>query len=80
MLSMITSQAISISSVLGSMSRSLQLLNILSMFDTWGMESYLKTLPFIYSNFYVADVCMTVPSGKLICPPTGFVILHFEVQ
>ena len=44
------------------------------------MESYLKTLPFIYSNFYVADVCMTVPSGKLICPPTGFVILHFEVQ
>ena len=27
-----------------------------------------------------ADVCMTVPSGKLICPPTGFVILHFEVQ
>ena len=23
---------------------------------------------------------MTVPSGKLICPPTGFVILHFEVQ
>ena len=32
MLSMITSQAISISSVLGSMSRSLQLLNILSMF------------------------------------------------
>ena len=36
MLSMITSQAISISSVLGSMSRSLQLLNILSMFDIQG--------------------------------------------
>ena len=39
-----------------------------------------RFIPFIYSNFYVADVCMTVPSGKLICPPTGFVILHFEVQ
>ena len=49
MLSMITSQAISISSVLGSMSRSLQLLNILSMFDihlrvlvrwcSWGFQS-----------------------------------------
>ena len=72
MLSMITSQAISISSVLGSMSRSLQLLNILSIVP--------RFIPFIYSNFYVADVCMTVPSGKLICPPTGFVILHFEVQ
>ena len=36
MLSMIISQAISISSVLGSMSRSLQLLNILSMFDIQG--------------------------------------------
>ena len=39
-----------------------------------------RFIPFIYSNFYVADVCMTVPSDKLICPPTGFVILHFEVQ
>ena len=39
-----------------------------------------RFIPLIYSNFYVADVCMTVPSGKLICPPTGFVILHFEVQ
>ena len=50
MLSMITSQAISISSVLGSMSRSLQLLNILSMFDIQGPGLKVKVTVAIFTK------------------------------
>ena len=58
MLSMITSQAISISSVLGSMSRSLQLLNILSMFDIQGPGLKVKVTVAIFRKTLFLLLCL----------------------